>query len=349
MSLLAVQNGYSVRAHKFSYINASTIQLGFAVLAFIYAIFLVRETHFPHPDGYLYNNLEREQVRPIPSSESAASEQIKSKPFTVIVKENLLGLVEVMTEKRPGWTRCCLIMSLLFVMMEFLALDSSLLFLLVKRHPFSWGDKTFGYFSLARGVLFSAGMVICPLLLTTVHWLGKDSLMILIGIGASAASFFVLSQATSTLEIFLTSGFALLCGGIAPGYRSFLPRMVPKEQTARLLTVCSIIMAFCPMFSTLIFNSIYNATIEWWPGFAFFVGGIIQVLVVIGQGGIHVLMRPQWLLEKKLKTQLRSDRVAPGDAYTGNGESVRTDPSASSNIHPGALEETRLGVTRVPV
>ncbi|VDK55835.1 unnamed protein product, partial [Cylicostephanus goldi] len=198
-------------------------------------------------------------------------------------------------------------------------LDASLLFLLVKRHPFSWSDKTFSYFSLARGVLFSAGMILYPLLLTLVHWLGKDSLMILIGISASAASFFVISQANTTLEIFLTSAFGILCGGIPPGYRSFLPRMVPKEQTARLLTVCSIIMAFCPMISTLIFNSIYNATIEWWPGFAFFVGGILQVIVVVGQGGIHILMRPQWLLEKRLKTQMQSSTVVPvGDDVENN-------------------------------
>ncbi|KHJ94338.1 hypothetical protein OESDEN_05732 [Oesophagostomum dentatum] len=38
------------------------------------------------------------------------------------MKDNILALGEVLTEKRPGWTRCCLIMSLMFVMVEFLAL-----------------------------------------------------------------------------------------------------------------------------------------------------------------------------------------------------------------------------------
>ncbi|CAJ0603485.1 unnamed protein product [Cylicocyclus nassatus] len=78
-----------------------------------------------------------------------------------------------------------------------------LLFLLVKRHPFSWSDKTFSYISLARGVLFLTGIIACPLLLTLVHWLGKGSLMILFGISASAASFFVIAQANTTLETFL--------------------------------------------------------------------------------------------------------------------------------------------------
>ncbi|KAK6018009.1 hypothetical protein OSTOST_16458 [Ostertagia ostertagi] len=204
----------------------------------------------------------------------------------------------------------------------------SLLFLLVKRPPFSWSDKTFSNFSLLRGTLFSLGMVLCPLLLTLVHWLGKDSLMIIVGIAASAASFLWISSATTTMEIFMTGALTLLCGGIAPGYRSFLPRMVPKEQTARLLTVCSIIMAFCPMLSSLIFNPIFNATLDWWPGFTFFLGGILQLFVVAGQGGIHCLMRPQWLIEKRLKNQLNTHSLTVGDDNSGDVEQSSSSSAA---------------------
>ncbi|KJH51445.1 hypothetical protein DICVIV_02361 [Dictyocaulus viviparus] len=191
--------------------------------------------------------------------------------------------------------------------------DNSLLFLLVKLQPFSWSDKLFSYYSLTRGVLYSIGMILCPLLLSFVHWLGKDSLMILFGIAASALSFVLIAYAQSTTVIFYATGLTILCGGIAPGYRSFLPRMVSKEQTARLLTICSIIMAFCPMMSAVIFNSIFYMTIHWWPGFTFFVGGLLQLLVVVGQSAIHLLMRPQWLLEKKLRDQIVAHSMTVGE------------------------------------
>ncbi|KAK5967089.1 Proton-coupled folate transporter [Trichostrongylus colubriformis] len=332
MTLLAVPGQSPGYLHQLSYVTSTSLQVSFALIALAYTFIMVRETHFPLNDVYSYDRLDG-------TSSSSSNDQ----PKTLIMKirDYMVALIDVITRKRPGWTRCCLIMSLFFVMIEFLALDMSLLFLLVKRPPFSWSDKTFSNFALIKGVLFSAGMVLCPLLLTLVHWLGKDSLMIIVGIAASAVSFLLISNASTTMEIFLTSGLALLCGGIAPGYRSFLPRMVPKEQTARLLTVCSIIMAFCPMLSSLIFNPIFNATLGWWPGFAFFVGGILQLLVVVGQSGIHCLMRPQWLMEKRLKAQLNTHSVTVGDS---GPDDIGQSPASS-----GVAACSDLNITGEPV
>ncbi|ETN82107.1 hypothetical protein RB195_014201 [Necator americanus] len=332
MTTLAVPANFPASSRKDSYIGAALIQFGSAALAWVYAFFMVRETHFPLDDGYLYNRLNS-QLDASPSVSSNTHVE-QPKPLVKKLQEYISALVDVLTQKRPGWTRCCLMMSLFLIFVEFLAMDASLLFLYVKRRPFSWSDKLFSYFNLVRGVLFSVGMVVCPLLLTLVHWLGKDSLMIIIGMAASAISFLMISLAHTTKEIFITTAFGVLCGGIAVGYRSFLPRMVPKEQTARLLTVCSIIMAFCPMISAAIFNSIFNATIEWWPGFAFFVGGLLQLFVLLGQGSIHILMRPQWRIEKQLKEQMMAHTLTIGDE---NGRRDGEPPTSATDASDHAV------------
>ncbi|WKY11656.1 hypothetical protein Q1695_003322 [Nippostrongylus brasiliensis] len=340
MSLLAVPAISPSGSHQLSYVKAGMIQVTFALAGFIYAYLLVRETHFPLSDGYIYNRLNAAaSVNPHPGDQP--------KSIARRVKEDMFALAEVLLQKRPGWTRCCLIMSLFFVFVEFLALDGSLLFLLVKREPFSWSDSMFSVFSLCKGLLFSTGMVLCPLLLTLVHWLGKDSLMIIVGIGASAVSFLMTSWASTTVEIFLASGLVLLCGGIGPGYRSFLPRMVPKEQTARLLTVCSIIIALCPMISTLMFNSIFNATIEWWAGFAFFVGGILQLVAFTGQSFVHILMRPQWLVEKRLKAQMTTHSLDVGEDNTGEAQrsTSTSSPQTQSDLNGESLEGERRNIS----
>ncbi|KIH61735.1 hypothetical protein ANCDUO_07987 [Ancylostoma duodenale] len=255
-------------------------------------------------------------------SGSADIQVEQPKSLATKLRDNVYAIGEVLLQKRPGWTRCCLIMSLFFVMVEFLALGPLLLtlvhwlgkdslmiiigiaasavsfFLIAAAHTTEeiFLTTVFTIFCGAIGPGYrsflprmvpkeqTARLLTSPLLLTLVHWLGKDSLMIIIGIAASAVSFFLIAAAHTTEEIFLTTVFTIFCGAIGPGYRSFLPRMVPKEQTARLLTICSMIMAFCPMMSAAVFNSIFTASMEWWPGFAFFVGGALQLLVVIGQG-----------------------------------------------------------------
>uniref|UniRef100_A0A1I7X0V8 HTH_Tnp_Tc3_1 domain-containing protein n=1 Tax=Heterorhabditis bacteriophora TaxID=37862 RepID=A0A1I7X0V8_HETBA len=186
---------------------------GTAFAALLYAILFVKETHFPQSYGFEYSQFDNS------SSDLSQSEQNlvqNSDSILYRFKENICSLFKVLTEPRPGWARLCLIMSLLFVFVEFLALDSSLLFLLVKRQPFAWSDRLFSYFSLIRGFLLSLGMIICPLSLTLVHWLGKDSLMIIFGIAASSISYFLISQAETTTEIFMnafsnSTGFIMWC------------------------------------------------------------------------------------------------------------------------------------------
>ncbi|CAA94761.2 Proton-coupled folate transporter [Caenorhabditis elegans] len=296
VSLLAVPAIISVERHALSYVECAFIQTALSLISLIYAIFFVRETHFPKKEDFSYNQLnEAEEVE----AEELPPKIIGMRRFTSYL-ENVFG---VLTVRRPGWTRLCLCVSLAFVFIEFLSFDPALLLLLVKRLPFAWNDKLFSYFSLTRQLVNCFGMILCPILLTFSHWLGKDSLLIIAALACSAATSFLTAFATRTEHIFYTCIFGIVMGGMQPAYRSFLPRMVAKEETARLLTVVSIIISFSPILSSLIFNNIFNMTLTWWPGFAFFVSGCFQITVFIGQLVIHMLMRPQWKLDKQLRTR----------------------------------------------
>lgn len=306
VSILAVPAIISVERHALSYTKCAFIQTGLSLIALIYAIFFVRETHFPKREDFSYNQFD--------DNEEADEEELPPKPkgirqFTTYL-ENVFG---VLTVRRPGWTRLCLCVSLAFVFIEFLSFDPALLLLLVKRLPFAWNDKLFSYYSVTRGLVSSFGMVLCPILLTFCHWLGKDSLLIIAALASSAAVSFLTAFATRTEHIFYTCAFGLIMGGMQPAYRSFLPRMVAKEETARLLTVVSIIISFSPILSSLIFNNIFNMTLTWWPGFAFFVSGCFQSTVFIGQIVIHMLMRPQWKLDKQLRARRLDESDSPPD------------------------------------
>ncbi|PAV61430.1 hypothetical protein WR25_01768 isoform D [Diploscapter pachys] len=332
VEILSVDSKANIESHTMSYIRCSFIQASIAFVGLMYAFLYVRETHFPKREGFGYTEFQNSNLDlSSENGDDAESVEVRQSPPRRAGPLKYVGsLVEVLTEQRPGFTRLCLCLSLFFVFVEFLALDTNILFLLVKRAPFAWSDKIWSIFSLVKTSVFGAGMIVCPLLLTLVHWLGKDSLMIIISIAASAASFFLISQATTTEEIFITAGLGILTGAISPGYRSFLPRMVSKEQTARLFTVVHVIMTICPIISTTIFNNVFSLTLDTWPGFVFFLGGILQTVVVFGQIIVHILMRPQWRMEKMLREHRKNEIVTENDDPREEHRVVEADPEQRS-------------------
>lgn len=161
----------------------------------------------------------------------------------------------------------------------------------------------------------------------------QDSVLIMIGTCAASLSFFLIAFSNSTFQLFITSSISLFAGCVAPAFRSLLPRMVPKEQTARLLTVTSIAVAFCPIMSALIFNSIFNLTIDWWAGFVFFVSAIFLLVTVFGQITIHLLMYSQWKKDKELKEQGKITGENEDDSEDSRESSVAVrDTRSVSNV-----------------
>ncbi|CAB3397713.1 unnamed protein product [Caenorhabditis bovis] len=297
VSLISIPALSSIEKHSFGYVKCATIQVGISLIALIYTVFFVRETHFPKHEDFQYNVFNEDEE--VDEQNEIALKHSRCRRLFQYVS----AVLTVLTVRRPGWTRLCLCVSLILIFVEFLSNDPALLLLLVKRMPFSWNDSMFSYFSLIRSFISTAGMIFCPLLLTLCHWLGKDSLLIIAGLLASSFISFITAFATSTEHIFITAGLTLLTGAMQPAYRSFLPRMVAKEETARLLTCATILLSFSPIISSLVFNSIFEASMTWWPGFAFFVAGIFQATVFIGQTIVHILMRPQWKLDKQLRNR----------------------------------------------
>ncbi|GMS80603.1 hypothetical protein PENTCL1PPCAC_2778, partial [Pristionchus entomophagus] len=360
MSWLSVPAIDSVEEHVGAYVKSSILSFFMAMAAFIYIAAFVRETHKPGKE--LFED-ESEEERDYLVDDSL---QHSEKGCIGGAGKKLKQLVEVLTERRPGYTRFCLNLSLMFVFVEFLVIDANLLFLYVKRQPFAWSDRMFSLLSVFRGFCMFIGMIGLPLLMRKTSFLGKDSILIGLGVFSGAISYFIISFATTNEEIVGSTVLSLFGGAISPGYRSFLPRMVPKEQTARLLTCVSIIMAFCPIISSVVFNNMFNWSIGFWPGLAFFVGGAFQAVVTLGQILIHCLMRPQWKLAEQLRGQRliededeedseerreqeRRQLMGVEDDRSVSNEAVGSSSSPSESRDEGPVDGTPMLEERRPV
>uniref|UniRef100_A0A914WMB6 Uncharacterized protein n=2 Tax=Plectus sambesii TaxID=2011161 RepID=A0A914WMB6_9BILA len=281
----------SVFPREEAYIVGAFIACCLMLLTVLYTVFLVKETH--------KEIAELEESARHVSGRDDTSVSLFARCFGTecwnVTKKKGLSVIQVLIEKREGWTRFCLNMSLVFVFVEVFALDSSLLVLITKRPPFSWSDKTWTIYSIFKNLTFTLGMIVFPLMIARTNWLGKDSILIMTGILSAAVVSILVSFARTTELLFICAALGFFAGGISPGFRSFIPRMVRKDETARLFTAFGGVIALCPILSALLFNSIFNATLHFWPSFVFLVAGIIMLAVLCGQCVTHYLMRSLWL------------------------------------------------------
>ncbi|KAK0421299.1 hypothetical protein QR680_015167 [Steinernema hermaphroditum] len=291
-SLCSASTDQLAAGHSSGYTIAFGCAAGICWFTLLYSAVMVKETH----------TLDRRRIDEEESTPRGALVSLKK------LKDFLVGLVAILVKKREGWARFALNITIIFNVIEFLAMDNSLLLLLVKKSPFEWSDTLFSHYQLLKTCSISLGMLLAPIFLSRAHFLlGKDSILIMMGATSTATSFAIDAFSKRTEYLFITGGLAFFTGGLTPGFRSFLPKLVEKNETARLYALFSIVMTIWPIIATTVLNSIYNASLSSWPGMAFMVASAYDFFVLFGQLGLHLLMYPAWKRERQQEHHLQQE------------------------------------------
>ncbi|CAD5232679.1 unnamed protein product [Bursaphelenchus xylophilus] len=324
MSVSAIEGlEYKTAADKvFAYQLCFGMSLFTICLAFSYMIFFMRDSYkevIDRNEGLLVINEEVDE-NGVLREES---------PRTFSPFNSIKGLLEVACMKREGYLRFCLNFIVASIFVEMMLFDTQITCLFVKRPPFEWSDATFSNFFLMRFIFLTSGMALLPFIIRQMSFLGRELYMVIFGIGSNVAINMIMAFAKNSRQLLWTVPLSFPAGAIAPGFRILLPKLVPQQQTSRMFSMVTWVMVVGPMFSALIFNNVYKATMASWPGFVFFLQGVLCAGVVVGLCIVHYLLRPLWqrdtiLLDQDLLLPVDDDILDEDQGIVFNPECERS-------------------------
>ncbi|KAL4238583.1 hypothetical protein ACF0H5_003290 [Mactra antiquata] len=255
-----------------SYVFVFSLLLGIMILAIIYTVFWLE-------------NVKVEESETSPGQESAGVGAI-CQLFLTMGKDVFLCVYNKRTEKKK-LVYLTLLILILFCLMLDTAGEGDILLIYTRYHPFNWSQTKLGLYkgleSFLRGL---AVLTLLPLL--KVKMKVKDTAIIIIGLLSKIALLIMLGVANSTALLFIGSVLGTLQGFGSAAIRSMSSSLVQTSEQAKLFSLIGIFESIASLAASSIFNNVYNATLEFFPGFCFLMAALIIGLCVLVAIYMHV-------------------------------------------------------------
>ncbi|XP_042355696.1 solute carrier family 46 member 3 [Plectropomus leopardus] len=263
----AVSTGYFLRALGFNwpFLTAALCQC----VILLYAIFILEETVKKAPaDAVILNG---------PPQNSAT-------------KHMIYGVYNMFARASPKCRTVLVLLILTFISFSFAWGGTSLFTLYELNKPLCWTEILIGYgAALSTTVFLASFMGVSALTYCGVPQL----LIVMMGILSVISGMVMLPFVKTTLLMFLVRVPMLLSIMPFPVLRSMMSKIVSKSEQGALFACLSFLDSLTANVASAVFNSIYAATVAWYPGFAFLVSaGVcaipLFVLGVVGLIGVDV-------------------------------------------------------------
>lgn len=150
-------------------------------------------------------------------------------------------------------------------------------YLFLKKQPLSWSQSFFGYFvGLHKGILGTALIVFVPLMKYKGHL--RDTTIVMFAIISSSLGELIFACSTKTWMIFLVPVFGCLSDAKMTCMRALLSKLATSDELGQMFAAVGSIQSLSMILGTVIFNTLYPATLTFWPGFSFLVGVIFSII-----------------------------------------------------------------------
>ncbi|XP_023258360.1 solute carrier family 46 member 3 [Seriola lalandi dorsalis] len=260
----SISTGYFLRAAGFNwpFLTSALCQC----LILLYAIFILEETVKKTPaDAIILDDA------PQPS----ALNQMTS------------GVYKMLTGASRRCKTVLVLLMLIFASFSFAYMGGiSLMTLYELNEPLCWTEILIGYGSALSTTVFLIsfvgvfGFTYCGV---------PQLLIVLIGILSVASGMVLVAFAKTTLLMFIVRVPMLLSIMPFPVLRSMMSKIISKSEQGALFAFLSFLDSLTNNVSAAVFNSVYAATVAWYPGFVFLLSAGLCVIPMFFLGVVGVI------------------------------------------------------------
>ncbi|XP_078350899.1 lysosomal proton-coupled steroid conjugate and bile acid symporter SLC46A3-like [Oculina patagonica] len=258
--------GVLVEHHGF--MAAFGLCLGANVLVILYVSFILPESYFPAADQ-------------------------EGNWALVAVHNHLKSSFQVLTKQRPQHQRLNLLVILfgiLFFILIIFGGFNDITALYSKHSPRNFSPSLIGYFFAEVLFLKGVGVVVgIPLMTKILKW--SDITIAIIGAVISIGFYVFLGLASTKWMMFVGALIAVASGIPPPCLRSIVSKQVESSELGTTFALLASLEVLETLIASIIFNNIYSATVEWLPGFCYFLMSGLVVIPIVLLVWLYVLER----------------------------------------------------------
>ncbi|XP_017345535.1 solute carrier family 46 member 3 [Ictalurus punctatus] len=197
---------------------------------------------------------------------------------THTLKKLTLGIYSLFVQGSRRRNYLLVLLIIIFCSFSFVNFGGLNLFMLYElNEPLCWNEILIGYGSALSTAVFAVSFVGVYVLSRCL----SDTTIIFIGILSVFIGFVMMTFIKTTLLMFLVRIPMLLAIMPFPVMRAMMSKVVSKTEQGALFACVTAIDNLTTTMANAAFNSIYAATVTWFPGFAFLLAGGLCLIPII--------------------------------------------------------------------
>lgn len=199
--------------------------------------------------------------------------------FCRYAKHLLKEVWRTFTQKRPRNHRAYMLIGVLCFHVSTLAdFQGNVVTLFVFRMPLSWSPPQLATFKAVNGIINLVGGLVGAVLLKRILKV-RDTTLILIGLVCAAAQNLALGLSTKTWMVYLGSALGMFSLIVQPTIASLTSRLVRRDEVGKAFAAFMLAGEMALILATLLLNTIYQASVSFYPGLVFIFVSVCVVLV----------------------------------------------------------------------